>query len=82
MITCVFCYFILSKQLADIDECANFGYALCPASNSQCLNMEGSFSCVCQNGFYWSNTASVCVGLLLYWYNKWFICNKINFIDV
>lgn len=47
---------------ADIDECANFGAALCLSPNTQCLNLEGSFSCTCETGFYWSNNGGVCVG--------------------
>uniref|UniRef100_A0A1I8B392 Fibulin-1 n=1 Tax=Meloidogyne hapla TaxID=6305 RepID=A0A1I8B392_MELHA len=45
----------------DIDECISHGFALCSEFNTQCLNLQGTFSCVCSTGFYWSDAGNVCV---------------------
>lgn len=44
----------------DVDECA--GDSLCLEPNTQCLNTEGTYQCVCKMGFYWSGAGNVCVG--------------------
>uniref|UniRef100_A0A914HZ30 EGF-like domain-containing protein n=1 Tax=Globodera rostochiensis TaxID=31243 RepID=A0A914HZ30_GLORO len=51
------------KRHGEVNECANFGHWLCSEFNTQCLNSEGAFSCVCSPGFYWSDRANVCVDI-------------------
>uniref|UniRef100_A0A915M2I2 EGF-like calcium-binding domain-containing protein n=1 Tax=Meloidogyne javanica TaxID=6303 RepID=A0A915M2I2_MELJA len=50
-----------STTFVDIDECLSHGFALCSEFNTQCLNLQGTFSCVCSTGFYWSDAGNVCV---------------------
>ncbi|MFH4977032.1 hypothetical protein AB6A40_003741 [Gnathostoma spinigerum] len=45
----------------DIDEC-HLPH-VCLADNTHCLNIPGSFACVCLRGFYWSGIASLCVDI-------------------
>ena len=50
---------------ADIDECANAALndtELC-TSNSQCVNTEGSYECVCIQGYVLNNETNACDGM-------------------
>jgi len=46
---------------ADVDECAE-GKGWCP-EHSTCMNTEGSYMCVCDDGY--TKSGSQCVGQLL-----------------
>lgn len=48
-------------MFSDIDECLTT-----PCSNpfTMCLNIPGSYSCVCHVGFYYSQLAEECLGFL------------------
>ena len=37
-------------KLTDIDECSEPSTVMC-SSNANCVNTEGSFMCVCKDGF-------------------------------
>ena len=56
---------ILWILLADVDECVE-REAVC--SNGDCLNLIGSFRCVCRNGYRLSPRKDQCLGKLLILY--------------
>lgn len=43
--------FIVFVYLSGPDLCASAEHALCPR-NSLCINTLGSYTCVCQHGYY------------------------------
>lgn len=45
----------------DVDECADLTVLCLP--NFQCVNTEGSYTCVCNNGFFLSSDNSTCCEL-------------------
>ena len=49
-------------SIADIDECAKNG-SPCD-ENADCFNNDGSFSCVCKNGF--TGNGTVCLGKIFF----------------
>ncbi|KAF7640427.1 Fibulin-1 [Meloidogyne graminicola] len=51
------------KAFIDINECITHGFIFCSELNTQCLNLQGTFSCVCSTGFYWSNVGNVCIDI-------------------
>ena len=72
----------MSLLIVDINECKNEN-SVCP-ENSQCINTNGSYTCVCDEGYFHVQTESVneCKGknhMLLFQLHKayYFVCNKI-----
>ncbi|KAH9514792.1 hypothetical protein Btru_023650 [Bulinus truncatus] len=45
-------------QCVDVNECLN-GTAVCPP-NSQCVNKEGEYGCVCCTGYFWNSETQNC----------------------
>ena len=39
----------MNQIVTDIDECELYRYC-----DQGCLNLDGSFKCTCQKGYYWS----------------------------
>ena len=58
----IYYYFLLWIVSIDIDECVEI-QGVC--SNGDCLNLIGSFSCVCRNGYRLSPQKDQCLGKLL-----------------
>ena len=69
---CTFClkYILLRPSrfslilIIDINECTRFGGTVC-ATNSECVNTEGSFRCQCKPGFNSLDGGKTCVGRVL-----------------
>lgn len=55
------CYIITVFSVTDIDECQH--RSLCV--NGHCRNTEGSFRCVCNQGYTLSSTGDQCEGKLV-----------------
>lgn len=51
---------LYSVYLLDVDECAE-GLSSC-GSYAQCVNLPGSHSCQCQNGFEHGHDSRTCIG--------------------
>lgn len=49
------------QKCVDVDECAE-GMARC-GRNTDCLNLEGSYECVCQSGFAKSLNSTECIAI-------------------
>ena len=45
---------------ADIDECVTGQY--CQVENGYCKNTDGSYTCTCVKGYYYSNIVNECFG--------------------
>lgn len=45
---------------ADIDECSDVHYTLCPRQESTCFNTPGSYKCLCKDGFRESGRSNSC----------------------
>ena len=54
----------LFELILDIDECTRFGGTVC-ATNSECVNTDGSFRCQCKAGFQSIDGGKTCVGTVL-----------------
>ncbi|KAL8169175.1 UNVERIFIED_CONTAM: hypothetical protein K2H54_039311, partial [Gekko kuhli] len=48
---------VLAKEDSDVDECADHSRCL----RGQCLNTEGSYRCLCQTGFKYSEETDDCI---------------------
>lgn len=49
------------RLLADVDECQRFRGQVC-ASNSECINTQGSYACNCNDGFRANDADKSCQG--------------------
>ncbi|CEF61444.1 Epidermal growth factor-like domain and EGF-like calcium-binding domain and Insulin-like growth factor binding protein, N-terminal domain-containing protein [Strongyloides ratti] len=49
-------------RCVDINECDTF-FHVCFLPNTQCLNVPGSYSCVCLPGYYWSDIGNACLDI-------------------
>lgn len=52
---------LMSSFPADIDECAETSDSC--LEKFQCVNTEGSFACICNNGFFLSSDNTTCCKL-------------------
>ena len=48
--------------VADIDECTQDGSDVCPDTNDNCVNSNGSFECHCNQGYERVTPNSNCTG--------------------
>ena len=53
-------FFFTSVCLADVNECLGGGHNC--DQNADCANINGSFTCTCQNGFTGSREVGKCSG--------------------
>lgn len=70
------CYVFTVSRATDIDECQH--RSLC--TNGRCRNTEGSFRCICSQGYTLSSTGDQCEGKLVdlsYWFFWVFFSKKI-----
>ena len=52
-------YFPLGQMCYDIDECRHASLNICP-ENSNCVNTDGSYTCVCHDGFVYNDNFLGC----------------------
>ncbi|MBN3318228.1 LTBP1 protein, partial [Atractosteus spatula] len=45
----------------DIDECAELSARAYPCQNGRCVNVPGSYKCLCKQGFSHAAKPNVCV---------------------
>lgn len=50
----------MTDECKDVDECA-INSGLC--RNGQCVNVEGSYQCLCYDGFEQSPDGKSCIGI-------------------
>ena len=62
-------------MLLDVDECNNNGHN-CHAGKANCLNIPGSFECLCKDGYTGSGT--FCSSLYCSQYSLIFIYYKLE----
>ena len=64
--SCIYAYQHFTKT--DINECLRKVHNCSQAHNEECQNTNGSFTCICKEGFRRANTIQQCLGkcLLLY----------------
>ena len=52
-------YYFTVYVILDVDECETVS-GICV--NGDCVNLEGSFTCRCRNGFRLSSSRDACIG--------------------
>ena len=52
---------IINQMITDIDECELYEFC-----DQGCVNLEGSYKCICKKGYYWSGGFGIgCFGQLI-----------------